>query len=281
MIQDIHPHKLYNQFAAPAPGPDDVICLFDERKILCRFAENETLSLPKRSEFSADIPSVYLFSLDDTHYFLTGFSADDTVGERAANPIAPPDGYTFEHIYILRKCLPREIRLAGSTAYHLYNWYRDNQFCGRCGHLVSHSETERALACPNCGNMIFPKIAPAVIIGVTYGDKLLMSRYAGREYKGHALLAGFCEIGETAEETVAREVYEETKIHVKNIRFYKDQPWGFESDLLLGYYCELDGDPTITIDEEELAIAEWIPRDEITDSYDNMSLTNEMIIYFK
>ena len=176
---------------------------------------------------------------------------------------------------------PREIRLVGSTAYHLYVWYRDNQFCGRCGHPVLHSQAERALICPDCGNMIFPKIAPAVIIGVTYGDKLLMSRYAGREYKGHALLAGFCEIGETAEETVAREVYEEAKIHVKNIRFYKDQPWGFESDLLLGYYCELDGDPTLTIDEDELAVAKWIARDDINDEAEDMSLTNEMIIYFK
>ena len=75
------------------------------------------------------------------------------------------------------------------------------------------------MKCPSCGNMVFPKIAPAVIVGVTNGDKILMTKYAGREYKKYALIAGFTEIGETAEQTVEREVMEEVGLHVKNIRY--------------------------------------------------------------
>ena len=93
---------------------------------------------------------------------------------------------------------------------------------------------QRMLQCPCCANMVFPKIAPAVIVGVTHGDKILMTKYAGREYKRYALIAGFTEIGETAEETVKREVMEEVGLTVKNIRYYKSQPWGFDSNLLLG-----------------------------------------------
>ena len=108
-----------------------------------------------------------------------------------------------------------------------------------------------------------------------------MSKYAGRSYKKYALLAGFTEIGETVEETVAREVMEEVGLKVKNIRYYKSQPWAFSDTLLMGFYCYLDGDAEVTLDEEELALAEWFERDEIPVEPSRDSLTNEMIIKFK
>ena len=129
--------------------------------------------------------------------------------------------------------------------------------------------------------MIFPKIAPAVIIAVTDGDRILMSKYADRDYKKYALLAGFTEIGETAEETVAREVMEEVGLKVKNICYYKSQPWGIDSNLLLGYFCELDGDDTIVMDTTELAVAQWFHREEMPVQDDGISLTREMMRVFQ
>ncbi len=79
-----------------------------------------------------------------------------------------------------------------------------------------------------------------------------------QEYKRYALIAGFTEIGETAEETVMREVQEEVGLKVKNIHYYKSQPWGFDQNLLLGYFCELDGERDIVLDTGELATAEWV-----------------------
>ena len=137
------------------------------------------------------------------------------------------------------------------------------------------------MRCPDCGNMIFPKIAPAVIIAVTDGERLLLSKYAGRAYTRYALLAGFTEIGETAEETVQREVMEEVGLKVKNVRYYKTQPWGVESDLLLGFYCDLDGDDAIHLDQMELSMAQWFDRDKIPADDDGISLTREMIRVFK
>jgi len=128
--------------------------------------------------------------------------------------------------------------------------------------------------------MIFPKIAPAVIVAVTNGDKLLMTQYAGRAYKRYALIAGFVEIGETAEQTVQREVMEEVGLKVKNVRYYKTQPWGVESDLLLGYFCDLDGDDTIHLDENELAVGGWFDRDTLPIEDDGISLTREMMRVF-
>ena len=74
---------------------------------------------------------------------------------------------------------------------------------------------------------------------------------------------------------------EEAGIRIKNIRYYKSQPWGVANDLLLGYYCELDGDETIHMDENELKYAQWVSREDIVLQPDNMSLTNEMMTRFK
>ena len=112
------------------------------------------------------------------------------------------------------------------------------------------------------------------------GDKLLITRYK-TGYRNNALIAGFTEIGETLEETVAREVMEEAGIKVKNIRYYKSQPWGMAQDILTGFYCEADGDDHITMDENELKYAEWVKREDIVLQPNNLSLTNEMMRVFK
>ena len=96
-----------------------------------------------------------------------------------------------------------------------------------------------------------------------------------------ALVAGFTEIGETFEQTVAREVHEEVGLKVKNIRYYKSQPWGYSGGILAGFYCDLDESEEITIDKTELSCAEWRTRDEITGQPDDLSLTNEMMMNFK
>ena len=83
------------------------------------------------------------------------------------------------------------------------------------------------------------------------------------------------------EETVAREVMEEAGIRVKNIRYYKSQPWGFDSNLLLGYFCEVDGDDEIVRDDVELSEAIWADREMVPDYGENLALTHEMMQVFK
>ena len=99
--------------------------------------------------------------------------------------------------------------------------------------------------------------------------------------KFYALIAGFTEIGETLEETVQREVMEEVGLKVKNIRYYKSQPWSFSSTLLCGFFCEVDGDTDITLGTEELSVGEWFEREDIPLEDDGISLTREMIGVFK
>ena len=101
--------------------------------------------------------------------------------------------------------------------------------------------------------MVFPRILPTVIVAPIHDDKLLMIRYRGRQedgYAGTALIAGFCEIGETFEDAVRREVMEEAGLKATNIRYYKSQPWGFGSNLIFGAICDIEGSAEIKIGEK-------------------------------
>ena len=138
------------------------------------------------------------------------------------------------------------------------------------------------MRCPDCGQMEYPKISPAVIVGILHNGKLLMSKYAGRDnITYYALIAGFTEIGESIEETIRREVMEEVGLKVKNIRYYKSQPWAFTDTVMIGFFAELDGDDKITLQEDELAMAGWYTRDEIPDDAGEISVGSEMKRVFK
>ena len=274
MIQDIQPHHYDNQYRPVPPDPESYALYYEDHAALMRrtadgiafprFRELERLN----EEIYEDC--IYLFTIDEDRYYL--------VQELSREPLSV---FTMENTEIFREAAPRYQAFAGITGYQLYNWYRNHKYCGRCGSMMKCDGKERMLYCEKCRNMEFPKICPAVIIGVTDGNRILMSKYAGRAYKKYALLAGFTEIGETAEETVKREVMEEVGLKVKNIRYYKSQPWSFSDTLLMGFYCDLDGDGTITLDRNELALAEWFEREDIPEVTSNESLTNEMIMRFK
>ena len=175
---------------------------------------------------------------------------------------------------------PKTHAYAAFTAMHLSEWYNRHQFCGRCGSILRRDDIERAMRCDNCGQIFYPRLNPAVIVGVRNGDSILLTRYK-QGFKYNALVAGSVEVGETIEEAVAREVMEETGLSVKNIRYYKSQPWGIAGDLLAGFYCDVDGDDRIHMEETELKYAQWVKREDIELQPAQYSLTNEMMKLFK
>lgn len=266
MIQDISPSRLDNSYINCTLSTQDYLLFFDnEGRILSRI-ENGGLSFNTGIE---NYKAIYLFSVDDKRYFL---SID--------NRSYISDEYKFRTIRELRDiCTGKEL-FAAFTAYHLWKWYNDNIYCGKCGKELTYDTTERALYCSSCQSKIYPRINPAVIVGVTNGDSLLITRYK-HGYAHNALVAGFTEIGETLEQTVEREVMEETGIKVKNIRYYKSQPWGMAQDILIGFFCDAYDDCEIHMDENELKYAQWVKRGDIVLQPNNLSLTNEMMRVFK
>ncbi len=268
MIQDIYPRKFDNTFKRCTPSGDDTIFVFDDDGRILSDINGESADFPGMDD-TGDTNAVYLFSIDTKNYFL----AEGTAG-------AGIKGYEPLSVRQLRdKCSGPEL-FAAFTAYHLWKWYTDNGYCGGCGKKMIRSEDERALRCEGCGRIVYPRINPAVIVGVIRGDELLITRY-NRGYKHNALIAGFCEIGETLEQTVSREVMEEVGLHVKNIRYYKSQPWGMAQDLLAGFFCEADGEEDIRMDTGELGYASFVKREDIQLQPNDISLTNEMMKVFK
>ena len=268
MIQDIAPDRLDNAFAVHVPRAEDPVLLFDGSGKLYVKAQEGRLCFTTAKDIP-DAGAVYLFAVNDIRYFLA---------PQAAKCNLP--GFEYKSIRELRELGQGSKLFAAFTAYHLWKWYSDNRFCGKCGSVNGYHPTQRALQCPECGQVVYPRINPAVIIGVIKGDCLLITRYR-TGYAHNALVAGFAEIGETLEETVRREVMEETGVSVRNIRYYKSQPWGMAQDLLMGFYCDAEGDGEIHMDENELRYAEWVRRDEIVLQPNDLSLTNDMMKQFR
>ena len=278
MIQDIEPRHLFNQYQEGRPSEEDTCFFFKGGDILASSTKEDVMRYPLYSDFQEEdrkkFHFVYLLRVDDRKCFLA-------VGRNLPEEtqFTLPSGFSFYPVNIFRKARPKYMAFAAVTAWHLNMWYRDNQFCGRCGKHMRPDHKERMMRC-SCGNLVYPRISPAVIVGITDGDRILLTKYAAGNYHHYALVAGFTEIGETLEQTVEREVMEEVGLKVKNIRYYKSQPWGLSGSLLAGFFCDLDGDDKITLQEDELKEAEWFEAKDLKPEADGISLTREMMAKF-
>jgi len=143
------------------------------------------------------------------------------------------------------------------------HWRVRHRFCGVCGGVCQPRSAGNAMACTQCGAQHFPRTDPAVIMLVTDGDRVLLGhskRFPNSTM--YSTLAGFVEPGESLEEAVAREVFEEAGIRVGKVVYHSSQPWPFPASIMLGYYAEaLSFD--ITIDPAELEDARWFSRDQL------------------
>lgn len=266
MFQDIAPSVFSNAYTPCPPDAQSRAVMFQGKNLV---VSDETWNMPLVTELpEPEEERKYLFSIDSVRYYLAGYRED-------------LPGYSTHTLAELRAHAARKELFAAYTAYHLYMWYTNHRFCGRCGGKLVHDKHQRMLYCPACQLQVFPTISPAVIIGVTDGERLLLSKYAHGNYSHYALLAGFTEIGETMEGTVRREVMEETGLEVENIRYWGSQPWGYDGGVLMGFFCDLKGPDRIRLDETELACAEWKHWRDVPDGIDDVSLTSEMMRVFR
>ncbi len=271
MIQDLGAKVFDNSFKNIAPGPDDTILVFDEGDVLIRGTPMDGISFPKRSEIPDNGGTYqYLFSIDSKPFFMLLDDIHPTV-----------KGCHWDNVKVLRCDKPRELCFAGYTGFQLYTWRRENIFCGHCGTKLVHEQKERALRCPKCGQSSHPKVKPAVSVAVTDGDRLLITRYNHRTYRGTSLVSGFCEIGETPEQAAAREVRQEVGLEIKNLSYYQSQPWGKDSVLIMGFFAEVDGSTDIVRQEDELSEAKWIKASDLPLEVDPINLEHHMMQDFR
>ena len=146
------------------------------------------------------------------------------------------------------------------TAAHLLRWRRTSRFCGVCGHGTEETDGGKAFRCSACGHMMFPKVSPAIIVQVSWGNQLLLGRSTRHPPGFYSVLAGFVDPGESLEEAVHREIKEESGISVKNVSYFGSQPWPFPDSLMVGFTAEYaEGD--IQTDDDEMEDVQWFLAD--------------------
>jgi NAD+ diphosphatase len=170
------------------------------------------------------------------------------------------------------------VKLSG-LAGQFITWSRNHRFCGKCGGLTGDKDDERAKICTVCGQVYYPRLSPAIIVAVTKDDKLLLASSPRFRSKFYSVLAGFVEPGETLEECVKREIYEEVGIKVKNIKYFGSQPWPFPDSLMIGFTAEYESGE-IRIDKKEITDACWFEKDEIPGIPSSISIARRLIDWF-
>ena len=192
----------------------------------------------------------------------------------------PPAGMGFYGLRQLYGRIPDPHLWIGGRAVQIIDWDRNHQFCSRCGAPSRRQDHERAKKCPHCGLVTYPRLSPAIIVRVQRFDgpqpQLLMARAHRFPPGWYSVIAGFVEPGETLEECVQREVWEEVRLRLKNIRYFGSQPWPFPNSLMVAYTAEYAGGD-IVLEEEELVDARWFTGDALPKIPPPMSIARALI----
>ena len=201
-------------------------------------------------------------------------------GADLSDPAAAlPTGLGFQDLWGLHGRLDSDFIPIAFRALHLLDWSQKTRFCKRCGNEMRPKASPPARECLSCGYQSFPRISPAVIVLVERDNRCLLARSPRFKGEFYSVLAGFSEPGETLEETVAREVREETGIEVKDIRYFGSQPWPFPDSLMIGFTaCYAGGE--IRVDGEEISDARWFPADQLPNIPGKISIARQLIDWF-
>ncbi len=238
------------------PNDDDILFIFNENRELYL---DENKQLPKSLEnFKPDF-CLFIGIYNDKKAFVINVET-----EKEFYPLQ--DVYEFNHnLY----------HIAGKAVL-VRDWYISHRFCGRCGTETQLDKKDMMLKCPSCGQVHYPRIAPAIIVAVRKDGKLLMAKHSYHKTHKYALVAGFVEPGESIEEAVHREVLEEIGIKIRNLKYQKSQSWPFPNSLMLGFTAEYDsGD--IKVDGDEILKAKWFKKEEIERYDSDISISDWLI----
>ena len=232
------------------------------------FNENRELYLDSNNELAKNLDdfevnfTLYIGEYNKKRAFVVNVEGDD-------------EFYDLREVYEIDHDL---YHIAGKAVL-VNDWYISYRFCGRCGSKTQLDEKDMMLKCPNCGQVHYPRIAPAIIVAIRNGDQLLMAKHSYHDNIRYALIAGFVEPGETIEEAVHREVLEEVGVKVKNLKYERSQSWPFPNSLMLGFTAEYDSGE-IKVDGDEILKAKWFKKDEIIRYGSDISISDWLIQEF-
>ncbi|HJF26911.1 NAD(+) diphosphatase [Acinetobacter bohemicus] len=208
-------------------------------------------------------------------------NTDDQVIARDLLPQEPiPDGLQLVPIRQLLQFWNAQQFEQASRAVQLLEWRRNHKFCSHCGTATEAHATEHAMVCPACHYRQYPRVQPCVITVITRGENeiLLAKNARNKNSQMYGLIAGFVEVGETLEEAVRRETFEEVGLELTNIQYLASQPWPFPSNLMIAFKAEYAGGE-LQLQEEEISDAQFFKFDQLPEIPFKGSIAHAMIMH--
>ena len=258
----------FRPLLAPVDHRDPVTFVFRGSEILIRGEDGTWPDSRALSILDIDPARIHPIGLLGDTYYRVAYVPDET---------ASVEGFTFTG---LRKLWGRvdegTLALAG-RAFQVAEWARTHRFCGACGSAMTHVAGERAMKCPACGHSAYPRISPAMMVLVKRDRQILLAHNAAAPAGRMSALAGFLEPGESIEEAIHREVYEEVGLQVKDLRYFGSQSWPFPHSLMIAFTAEYaSGD--ITLNDQEIDEARWFgPGDTLPQLSPTQSISRALI----
>lgn len=233
--------------AIPPSHPQNIIWLLFKETSLLVSVKSAQIPFPVSTECEISQSELcfvnYLGTYGDFHCYAA-----------LTDSVSLPAQYQFVELRSLYDFFDSEIYTMANKAFEILHWDKTHQFCGQCGAVLIKSNSDFSKNCPSCGLQQYPRISPAIIVGVTKDDKILLSRHPNSEL--YSVTAGYVDSAETLEQAVIREVKEEVNIKVKNIKYFSSQPWVFSHALMVAFTAEYESEE-LRPDGIEIEEARW------------------------
>ena len=250
---------------APQAHPDPLTFVFQGGRLL---VHADTLALASTGVVSVDTARLQPIGLLDGRYCEAGWVGADYV---------PPEGYVFSGLRALFGVMDEDLLGVAARGAQIAEWARTHRFCGACATPMAQLAGERCMGCPACGMLAYPRISPAMMVMIRKGDQVLMALHTRSAVQRYIPLAGFLEAGESIEEAVHREVFEEVGLRVHNLQYFASQSWPFPHSLMIAFTADyLDGE--IRVDTDEIAEARWFgPGDDWPERVPHVSISSMLV----
>jgi NAD+ diphosphatase len=258
----------FTPLMAPRDDPAAITFLFHAGKLLVREAD---LALPDTgalAQLEVGADQVVPVGLLGERYVQAIWVDRDVV---------PTGGYGWRGLRSLFGELDDDLIGLAGRAFQLAEWSRTHRFCGACGNPTERAEGDRSFTCSRCGNIAYPRISPAMMVLIRKDNQVLLAKHAKAATTRYVPLAGFLEAGESIEEAVHREVFEEVGLTVANLQYFASQSWPFPHSLMIAFTADYAGGD-IRVDPTEIEEARWFgPDDEWPEKVPHISISSILV----
>jgi NAD+ diphosphatase len=253
---------------SPQQHAEPLTYLFHQGRLLVR---EHDLSLPDAqavARLQVGLHQLHPVGLLNGRYVQAGWVERDEL---------PAEDFGWRGLRSLFNAMQEDALGLAARAAQIAEWARTHRFCGACANPMQLAAGERCFKCANCGHLAYPRISPAMMVLVRKGDSVLLAMHSASPSKRFSPLAGFLEAGESVEEAVHREVFEEVGLRVHNLQYFSSQSWPFPHSLMIAFTADyLDGE--IRVDGAEIAEARWFgPGDAWPERIPHVSISSMLI----